>query len=103
MAGPSASVGAQLITPVFGSMVMPAGAEGRLKVRVLAGKSESVALADTLRAVCSLIVWLAGTVSNGALFTSLIMTTKVFVVPSAGDPSSVTITCTRLLLGPWAS
>src|SRR5947207_2665384 len=54
--GPWASIGVQLIAPVFGSMVIPAGAEGRLKVSVLAGMSESVALAETFKVVSSLMV-----------------------------------------------
>src|SRR5690349_1303568 len=84
-------------------MVMPAGADAKLKVRILAGTSASVALAETFKVTCSFMVWLAGTVRDGALFTSFTITTNVLVVLSAGEPSSVTTTSTRLLLGPCAS
>src|SRR3989440_10903730 len=53
--GPCASVGVQLIAPLAGLMVMPAGELTKAKVKVLAGRSASVALALTFSVVCSLI------------------------------------------------
>src|SRR5258708_16892188 len=47
--GPWASVGVQVKAPVAGSMLAPAGAPLRLKVRVLAGRSGSVAVAGERR------------------------------------------------------
>ena len=44
------------MAPLAGLMVMPAGGEIRLKVRVLVGISGSVAEAETERVVNSLIV-----------------------------------------------
>ena len=44
----------------------PAGAETRLKVIVLAGRSGSVAVLVTTNVPSGLMVWLAGTASNGA-------------------------------------
>src|SRR5947209_2813808 len=54
--GPWASVGVQLIKPVLGLIVIPAGGERRLKAKVLAGRSGSVAEADTDSVVSSSIV-----------------------------------------------
>src|SRR2546421_6131211 len=54
--GPCASVGVQLIAPLAGLMIMPAGELTSAKVKLLAGRSASVALALTLSVVCSLIV-----------------------------------------------
>src|SRR5438477_484523 len=101
--GPCASVGVQLIAPVAGLMVMPAGELARAKVKVLAGRSASVAVAFTLSDVCSLIVWSAGTVNTGARFTSLTITWNVLVTLRAGTPLSVTLTLTAFVLGPCAS
>src|SRR2546421_11670737 len=84
--GPCASVGVQLIAPVAGLMVMPAGELARAKVKLLAGRSASVAVAFTLSDVCSLIVWSAGTVNTGARFTSLTVTLNVLVTLRAGTP-----------------
>src|SRR4051812_27475560 len=44
--GPWASVGVQVIAPEAGLMDIPEGGESRLKVRLLAGMSESVAEAE---------------------------------------------------------
>lgn len=54
--GPCDSVGVQLIAPVPGTIVMPAGGVNRLNASVLAGKSESVAEADTFKVASSLMV-----------------------------------------------
>src|SRR5437773_997552 len=90
--GPWASEGVQLIAPVPGTIVMPLGCAPRLKASVLAGRSGSVALADTFSAVNSSIVWSAGTKTDGALFTSLTVTVNVLVTLSDGLPLSVTAT-----------
>src|SRR5436305_5297791 len=50
------SAGVQEIAPVEGTMVIPEGGARRLKVRVLAGRSESVADAETFRIASSLMV-----------------------------------------------
>src|SRR5262249_18708291 len=84
-------------------MVMPDGAETRLKVRMFTGMSGSVAEAETLRVVNSLIVWSDGTVRTGGLFTSLTMALNDLVWLRLGDPSSVTRTVTVFVLGPCAS
>src|SRR5205814_9082209 len=51
--GPWASVGVQGKTPVVGWMLAPAGAPIKVEVRVLAGRSGSVAVAVKLRVVSS--------------------------------------------------
>src|SRR5437879_4019540 len=101
--GPCASLGVQLITPLAALIVIPVGALTSAKVSVLAGRSASVALALTLRPVCSSIVWLAGTLNTGARFTSVTVTVKLFVALKAGTPLSVTLTLTTFVLGPCAS
>src|SRR5436309_16017370 len=58
--GPSASVGVQLIAPVPGSIVMPEGGARRPNASVLAGRSESVAEAETSRVAGAMMGWLAG-------------------------------------------
>src|SRR5206468_1588444 len=63
-----ASVGVQLSTPVLASRRTPVGAATRPKLSVLAGRSASLAVLVTTRALSSLIVWSAGTVSTVALF-----------------------------------
>jgi len=65
-----------------------------LKVSVLAGRSESVADVETFSVASSLIVWSAGTVKTGVLFTSFTVTVKLFVTLNVGVPSSVTATAT---------
>src|SRR5262249_7086231 len=93
--GPWASLGVQLNTPVVALIVMPAGAPGsRLNVKVFAGTSGSVAVAVNDSVLPSLIVWLTIAASEGAEFTSLTTTLKVFVSLSGGEPLSVTRTVT---------
>src|SRR6266496_563886 len=53
--GPSASPGVQVSTPMFGSMLTPAGAETRLNVNVFAGTSGSLAVLVTMSVVDSLM------------------------------------------------
>src|SRR5207245_8901483 len=74
--GPCASLGVQAIAP-FAATVRPAGPDTSAKVRVLAGRSASVAVALTFNAVSSLIVGLSGIVSAGAVVPSLITTLKL--------------------------
>ena len=49
------------------------------------------------------MVWSAGSVSTGALFTSITITWNVFVAPRLGEPLSKTRTVTGFVLGPCAS
>src|SRR5204862_446650 len=101
--GPCASVGVQLIAPVAGLMVMPAGELPRAKGKVLAGRSASFALAFTFSVVCSAIVWSAGTVNTGARFTSLTITLNVLVTLRAGTLSLPAALPILFVLGPCAS
>src|SRR5438552_1934537 len=100
---PCASVGVQVSTPLVASRRTPAGAETRPKLSVLAGRSASLAVLVTTSALSSSIVWFAGTVSTGALFTSRTATVKLLVALRGGAPLSVTRTVIRLVLGPCAS
>src|SRR5262245_45092699 len=65
--------------------------------------SESVADTATFKALNSLITWFVGTISTGAVLTSLTMTLKDFVSLRAGVPLSVTLTVIVFVPGPWAS
>src|SRR5438045_8862902 len=81
-------------------MVMPAGAETRLQVNLLAGRSESVAgLSNTSKASSSVLNSELCSRRTGALFTSLTMRVKLLVSLKAGTPLSVTCTVIRLVLG----
>src|SRR5580765_5164420 len=85
-------------------MLAPLGAPGsKLKFSVLAGRFASVAVFVTTNVLNSLIIWSAGTVSRGAWFTSATTTMKLRVSLEGGEPSSVTRTVIRLVLGPCAS
>src|SRR5438046_7587220 len=85
-------------------MLAPAGASGsRPKVRVLAGRSGSVTVFVTTNVLSSLIIWSAGTVSTGARFTSVTTTVKLRESLEGGEPSSVTRTVIKFVLGPCAS
>src|SRR5439155_715131 len=101
--GPWASVGVQLSTPLLGSRFTPAGADTRLKVNVLAGRSASLAVFVTMSVLSSVTVWSVGTFSTGALFASVTTTVKLLVSLEGGAPLSVTFTVIRFVLGPWAS
>src|SRR5439155_1592791 len=101
--GPWASVGVQLSTPVCESRVTPVGADTRLKVSVLGGRSGSVALFVTTSVLSSLIVRSACAGNTGSLFTSVTVTVKILVAWSAGVPLSVTIVLNVFTLGPCAS
>src|SRR5207302_3920760 len=84
-------------------MVMPVGGESRAKVSGLSGMSESVAEAETFKAVCSLTARSPGTVNCGGTLISLTVATNELVALKAGVPLSVTLTTTVLLEGPSAS
>src|SRR5438046_6564430 len=99
--GPCASVGVQAIAPAE-ETVRPVGPDTSAKVSVLAGRSESVAVAFTLSAVCSAMVCVAGTVSTGVVFTSVTITRKLLVALKLGEPLSKTRTVTVFVLGPCA-
>src|SRR5439155_10949011 len=86
--GPWASVGVHASTPVSESSVIPAGADNRFKVIVLAGRSGSKILTMNASLLCSSIVSSRGRVSLGCVFTSLTTTRKLFVVLSGGEPLS---------------
>ena len=101
--GSCASVGAQLRTPLLGSRLTPSGADTRLKVSVLAGRSRSVAVLVTTSAASPWIILYVSTVSTGARFSSLTTTVKLLVALSAGVPLSVTLTVIVFVLGPCAS
>src|SRR5438876_267626 len=101
--GPWASVGVQVSTPVLGFRSTPVGADTRLKVKVLAGRSASIAVFVAVSVLSSVTVCAAGTVSTGAVFTSLTITVKLLVSLDGDAPLSVTRTVIRLVLGPWAS
>src|SRR6185369_12100377 len=79
------------------------GPETSAKVSELFGSSESVAVALTFNVICSGMVCVAGSVSSGAVFTSVTMTWNELVVLLEGVPLSATRTVTVLVLGPWAS
>src|SRR5213592_4280009 len=100
--GPCASLGVHVIAPAEDT-VRPVGPDTKAKLSVLAGRSESVAVALTLSAVCSPMVWVPGTVRTGAVFTSVTMTWKLLVALRLGVPLSKTRTVTVLVLGPCAS
>src|SRR5260370_1441781 len=101
--GPWASVGVQVSTPVLGFRFTPAGADTKLKVNVLAGRSVSLAVFVTVSVLSSVTVWSVGTVSTGALFASVTTTVKLLVSLDCSTPLSVTFTVIKFVLGPWAS
>src|SRR6266545_6785231 len=84
--GPWVSMGVQVSTPVWASTLIPSGADTRLKLRVLAGMSESVAVLVSTSVLSSAMAWSAGTVSTGALFASLTTTVKLLVLLNGGEP-----------------
>src|SRR5439155_35297 len=91
--GPSASLGVQVNRPVVQRVLAAAGAPGsKLNVRVLAGRSSSVAVFVTTNVLSSLIIWFAAAVSTGARFTSVTTTVKLPVSLEGAEPPSVTST-----------
>src|SRR5438552_968041 len=77
--GPWASVGVQVRTPVLGFRFTPAGADTRLKVKMLAGRSVSLAVFVTVSVLSSVMVWSVATASRRALFLSVTTTLKLLV------------------------
>src|SRR5580765_3676075 len=100
MLGSCASVGVQLNTPLLGSRLTPSGAESRLKVSVLAGRSRSVTALVSTSVASPWITLYGGTSKSGATFTSLTTTVKLLVARKAGLPLSVTTVVIVLVLGP---
>src|SRR5436309_3541591 len=98
--GPCASVGVQLSTPLLGSRFTPLGADTKLKVNALAGRSASLAVFVTVSVLSSATVRSVGTVSTGALFASATTIVKLLVSLDSGTTLSVTFTVIRLVLGP---
>src|SRR5205814_2367687 len=90
-------------TPLLGSKLTPSGADCRLKVSLLAGRSESVAKLVTTSVASPWITLSGGTVSTGALFTLLTTTAKLRVSLNGGELLSATRTVITLVLGPCAS
>src|SRR5580765_1427313 len=85
-------------------MVIPTGAETRLQVSVLGGRSESLAgLSNTSKVSSSILNSEIASRKAGAVLTSLTMTVKRLVALRAGTPLSVTFTVIKLVLGPWDS
>src|SRR5207249_3518005 len=101
--GSCASVGVQFRTPLLGSRLTPSGADRRLKVSVLAGRSGSVATLVSTSVASPWITLNVGTSKTGAAFTSLTTTEKLLVALKAGLPLSVTTVVIVLVLGPCAS
>src|SRR5438046_10462435 len=62
--GPWASVGVQVSTPLLGFRFTPAGADTRLEIKVLAGRSSSLALLVSVRVRSSVLVWSGGRVGS---------------------------------------
>ena len=92
MPGPWASFGIQEKSPAA-LMLAPSGAPGSsVNVRILTGKSLSVAVALKERSVPSLTVWGERAPSEGGVFTSCTVTAKVRVALKGGEPLSVTRT-----------
>src|SRR5262245_9290436 len=84
-------------------MAAPAGGLIKLNVRVLAGRSASLAVLVITSVTPSLMVWLAIAANTGALFTSVVTTVKLLVSLKGGAPLSVTRTMITFVLGPCAS
>src|SRR2546422_10144320 len=81
--GPCASVGVQAMAPAE-ETARPVGPDTNAKVSGLAGRSESVAVAVTLSAVCSAMGCVPGTVSTGAVFTAVTTTRELLVSANRG-------------------
>src|SRR5262245_31366322 len=84
-------------------MLAPAGASMRLKVRVLAGRSASVAVAVKLSVLPSSVVRAPMAARTGARLTSFTVTVIVSSANRLGLPSSVTRTLKVKEPGPSAS
>jgi hypothetical protein len=100
--GPWPSSGVQLINP-FVVTVNPLGPFTSVNVSPFVGTSLSVALASALQPTCSTMFVSPGTVSAGALFNSVTITSKLFVTLKGGTPLSVTTVVIVFVPGPCAS
>src|SRR5437588_349385 len=85
---------------LWGLVNSAADGASSIEVRVLAGRSVSVAVLVTLIVVSSSIVRSGCAGSTGGLLISLITTVKLLVALKGGAPLSVTIVVIRLVLGP---
>src|SRR5205823_4812051 len=94
-----ASVAVHFSTPLLGSRFTPLGAETKLKVNALAGRSASLAELVTVNALCLHDALPIVGDSAGALFASATTTVKLLVSLDSGTPLSVTFTVIRLVLG----
>src|SRR3989454_6051309 len=97
--GPWASVGVQLSTPLLGFKFTPAGADTKLKVNVLTGRSASLAVFVTVSVLSSVTVWSVGTVSTGALLASVTTTVKLPAALHSGSPLSFPLPLIKIVLG----
>src|SRR5437899_6027246 len=86
--GPCASEGVHVMTPAA-EMAAAVGAESNEYVRVLAGRSGSVAVSTTVINVSSLMVRLVCAGKTGGRLTSFTVTVKEFVALFGGLPLSV--------------
>ena len=87
------SLGVQVKTPLTGSMAAPAGALlPRVKVRVLAGRSGSVAVAVNASGDPSFTAWSPTGSRVGAWLVSVTVTVMVSLSDLVGVPLSVTTT-----------
>src|SRR5207249_2807851 len=99
-----AAVGCQVKRPLDASMAAPTGAPvPRLMVRMFGGMSGSYVMFVTIKREPGRMVRSGTGMSSGGLFTSLTTTVKLLVSLKGVEPSSVTRTVMRLVLGPWAS
>src|SRR5204863_174172 len=104
--GPCASVGVQLKAPVPAPIVAPVAAgvpSVSDQVIVLAGISESVAVAVKASVASSFTVLFPGFVTTGAEFTSFTVIENPAEPLSGGLPLSVAVTVTGYTPGPCAS
>src|SRR5207249_4196020 len=85
--GPRASVGIQVSTPLLGSRFTPLGAETKLKVNALAGRSASLAEFVTVSVLSSGTVRAVGRVSTAALFASVTTIVKLLASLDCCAPS----------------
>src|ERR1051325_4579579 len=74
---PNASPGVQVNTPLIESIFAPPGGLDRLNVNLFAGRSGSVALAETVNGNPSITVWGTIGTGNGDLLTSRTVTVIV--------------------------
>src|SRR5436190_1496675 len=103
--GPCASIGVQLITPVFDMLAFKTGPLAFLTVSeyvsAFAGMSESVAPLVTVRVVNSSMIWSGGDwAKTGAVFTSFTTIVNELVALMDGEPLSVTMVVNVFVLGP---